>query len=91
MAFSPDGSRLVSGGADSTLRLWDTTNGESIGEPLKGHTNEVKSVAFNHTGSRIVSGSGDTTVRLWDAVTGDPVGKPLEGHQGWVMSVGLLP
>ena len=36
VAFSPDGSRIVSGSYDTTLRLWDADSGQQIGEPLSG-------------------------------------------------------
>jgi WD40 repeat protein len=70
VAFSPDGSRIVSGSDDKTIRLWDATTGEQIGDPLVGHTDWVRSVAFSPDGSRIVSGSDDKTIRLWNATTG---------------------
>ncbi|TDL16173.1 hypothetical protein BD410DRAFT_889978, partial [Rickenella mellea] len=37
VAFSPDGSQIVSGSHDTTLCLWDAKSGAAIGEPLKGH------------------------------------------------------
>jgi len=34
VGFSPDGKRIVSGSADSTVRLWDALKGLPIGQPL---------------------------------------------------------
>src|SRR5262249_20297917 len=87
IAFSPDSTRIVSGGTDHTLRLWDATTVAPVGEPLKGHTDTVLSVAYSSDGKRIVSGGADHTIRVWDATTGVPLGEPLMGHTGSVVSV----
>lgn len=62
-----------------------------MGEPLRGHEGEVKSVAFSPDGLRIASGSSDTTIRLWDVVTGKVLGEPLRGHEREVKSVAFSP
>ena len=72
MAFSPDGTRIASGSADKTVRLWDAATGQPVGQPLTGHTDAVSSVAFSPDGTRIASGSDDKTVRLWDAPPANP-------------------
>jgi WD40 repeat protein len=91
VSFSPDGTRIVTGSEDHTVRLWDAVTGQPVGEPLRGHTNWVTSVSFSPDGTRIVSGSDDQTVRLWDAATGQPVGQPLRGHTDYVTSVSFSP
>ncbi|KIJ89890.1 hypothetical protein K443DRAFT_597111, partial [Laccaria amethystina LaAM-08-1] len=69
VAFSQDGSRVVSGSADETVRIWNVTTGEVEAE-LKGHTGWVTSVAFSQDGSQVVSGSNDETVRIGNVTTG---------------------
>ncbi|HET9765456.1 MAG TPA: TIR domain-containing protein, partial [Thermoanaerobaculia bacterium] len=80
VAYSPDGRRVVAGGADGTLRIWDAESGQPIGAPLVGHQKPVSSVAYSPDGRRIVSGSDDSTLRIWDAATGQPLGAPLDEH-----------
>jgi WD40 repeat protein len=57
IAFSPDGTRIVSGSDDKTIRVWDAVTGQQVGEALRGHQSSVRSVAFSPDGTRIVSGS----------------------------------
>jgi WD40 repeat protein len=67
--------RLASAGADHIVRLWDPVSGHACGQPLTGHTGQVRAVitAISDNGSIILVSSGhDGTVRLWDPVTGTP-------------------
>ena len=82
VAFSPDGTCIVSGSHDNTIRIWDAQNGQAVGIPLEGHSDMVFSVAFSPDGTHIVSGSSDKTIQIWDAQNGQAVGIPLEGHRG---------
>ncbi|PKS07525.1 hypothetical protein jhhlp_006129 [Lomentospora prolificans] len=66
-AFSPDGSQLVTVGADKKIQLYDGKTGEptiSIGEG--GHTGSIFSVSWSQDGKKLVTASADQTVKLWD-------------------------
>ncbi|KAF5372434.1 hypothetical protein D9757_009930 [Collybiopsis confluens] len=89
VALSPDGSKIVSGSYDETVRIWDAVAGQQLAQ-LGGHTGGVTSVAFSPDGSKIVSGSYDETVRIWDAVAGQQLAQ-LGGHTGGVTSVAFSP
>ena len=89
VAFSPNGTQIVSGSDDKTLRLWDAVSGTHL-NMLIGHSDWVTSVAFSPDGTRIVSGSDDKTLRLWDAVSGAHL-NTLNGHSSWVLSVAFSP
>jgi WD40 repeat protein len=65
VSFSPDGKRIVSGGWDKTVKVWDAQAGQET-LTLKGHAVEVSSVCFSPDGNRIVSGSYDKTLKVWD-------------------------
>jgi WD40 repeat protein len=66
--WSPDGNRIVAGGDDGSLQLFDATTGQLL-ETLTGHTQFITSVAWSKDGNRIASVSWDGSVRIWDAAT----------------------
>jgi WD40 repeat protein len=84
-AFSPDGSRIASAGADGKVCLADARTG--MPGPVLRHSGPVHSLLFSPRGDLLLTGSEDRTARLWDARTGEPVGAPLT-HSGAVYAMG---
>jgi len=70
LVFLPDGTSLVSGSNDRTIKLWDTQTGGVVMTFL-GHTDSVGSVSISPDCTTIASGSWDKTIRLWDIQTGE--------------------
>ena len=65
--FAPDGSRLVSGGADSTIRIWDV-DAHTLVRTIDCRS-KVSFVRYSATGDSILAiQSGEVT--WWDAETG---------------------
>ncbi|KAF6759191.1 WD40-repeat-containing domain protein [Ephemerocybe angulata] len=85
VVFSRDGTKVVSGSTDNTIRVWDASTGH-VQLVLVGHIGSCTSVAISGDGSQVVSGSDDKTVRTWDARTGTAQ-RVMFGHTGEVKSV----
>ncbi len=77
LAFSPDGKRLASASADTTIRLWELVPGKTV-HVLRGHEQPIGSLSYSADGRRICSLDGQSG-RLWDAATGRAIAV-LGGH-----------
>jgi WD40 repeat protein/tRNA A-37 threonylcarbamoyl transferase component Bud32 len=95
VAFSRDGTRLISGGAgDKALssagevKVWEAPASEEIA--VLRHSREVTGVAWSPDGLRLASCGLDRLVKVWDARTGDLL-HTLQGHTSGVVRVGFSP
>jgi WD40 repeat protein/serine/threonine protein kinase len=89
VAFSPDGTRIVTGGrgpgeGEQEVKVWDARTGTEL-FALKGLPNIGQGISaglfvtFSPDGTQFVTCHSDKTARVWDARTGALVRK-LEGH-----------
>ncbi len=89
VAFSRDGTKLLTSSFDKTARLWDVKSGRQL-QIYKGHSWWVWSAAFSPDESRIVTASQDGSVIIWNTETATRDKQFLE-HQGPVYSAAFAP
>src|SRR5688500_8952577 len=78
-------------GACAVLRGQDAPAREpKLRTVLRGHTNDVRSVAVTADGQTLVSGGDDLTVRVWDVAAGKER-TALRGHEGRIDFVAVTP
>ncbi len=89
VAYTPDGSRLLTASSDGTARVWDARTGVPRLE-LVGHTGPVTGIGSTPDGRLAVTSSSDNTARVWDLRTASTV-RELQGHTAAVTTVALFP
>ncbi|KAH8898335.1 WD40 repeat-like protein [Thozetella sp. PMI_491] len=76
---------ILSGGLDSTIRLWDSATGRCL-KTFFGHVQGIWSLAGDTL--RLISGANDGMVKIWDPRSGK-CDRTFTGHRGPVTCVGL--
>lgn len=89
LAWSPDGKRLASAGADRTIRVHDIATGKQE-LAIEDHADWVMGLAFSPDGSKLASASRDKTSKVFDAKTGDSL-VTFNGHGESVYGVEFTP
>ncbi len=89
MDYSPDGSKIVVGGQNNDVVIWDITSG-SVVKTMKGHSDDVVTVRYSPNGRYIASGGVDNKFLIWDAITGDLL-HTIAAHKDYVRDVAFSP
>lgn len=71
LAYSPAGTRLLSGSRDGSMLLWDIRTGERL-HRYGNHSGPVTCVAFSTSGNLVASGGEDRQVCIWTSLPDRP-------------------
>jgi len=90
LAFSPDGSQLITAHNDGAARLWEVASGRLAG--TLQHPGSVLSASFTPDGSRVLTRTGwdYPGVWLWEIATGE-LRRRFEGYAREIASVAFSP
>jgi serine/threonine protein kinase/WD40 repeat protein len=68
LVYSPDGSRLYSGGQDREIRVFDTRTWKVLVSRAEAHPRSIYALALSQDGSTLISGARDDGgIRVWNA------------------------
>jgi WD40 repeat protein len=83
MHFSPDGRWIATGAWDSTIRIWDASNGH-LSRVIAGHVHRLRVIALSKDGRWLAATGLDHAVRLWNLATGQELRRlPQQPGDDW--------
>ena len=69
MTVTADGKKLISGGADGKVKIWDTDSKKLLDTVDSGHKTGVTAIAVDPKTKVIITAGADGAVKLWDVAT----------------------
>lgn len=89
VAVHPELPLLMTGGRDSTCRLWDMRSRVQV-HCMSGHQSTVASILGHGADPQVITGSHDNTIRTWDIRTGKTL-HTLTYHKKSVRALAMSP
>ncbi|BAZ87750.1 WD40 repeat domain-containing serine/threonine-protein kinase [Dolichospermum compactum] len=89
VALSHDSKILASGEDNKSIKLWNLSNQQLIGNFI-GHTQRITAVTFNDHDTILATASDDQNINLWDVKTLTKI-HSLTGHSHAVKSLAFHP
>jgi WD40 repeat protein len=89
LSFSADNTKLISGSADKTARVWNLADNKELAK-FVGHANTVTGVALNSNGTQAASGAADNTLKVWNVADAKEIAN-CAGHTGAISDVAFTP
>ncbi|KAL2459504.1 Transducin/WD40 repeat-like superfamily protein [Forsythia ovata] len=83
--FEYNSSKLISGGQDQTIKIWDTNTG-SLSQTLYGCLGSVLDLCITHDNRSVIAASSANNLYVWDVSSGR-IRHTLTGHVDKVCAV----
>ena len=90
LAFTPDGTTLITLGPRGEVGVWNVASGELRYDPLHHDAASCWTFALSPDGQHLATAASDGTVRVWTVGTGQPECPPLV-HPGGVFLARFCP
>ncbi len=85
VAVSPDGSQVITAGADKQIRSYTTQNLQ-YRRNFHGHKSSIYCLAFSPDGNILASADYDGVIKLWKAKQGAEI-STIEGHRDGIFDL----
>ncbi len=82
--FSIDGTRLITGCGDGTVKVWNPNSGELVSS-VRPNTYGIKELAVNSQLAFFATSDSNNNIVIWNTIKGTPVGKIDEDQYGYGM------